>query len=171
MQFDSDFLHAPSHDPALAETEKAAEDNAMSVKFRIFAALHVKGDPVILYNAWDAGSARAVAHAGARAIATGSWSVAAAQGFDDGEELPLELALSTAARIAGAISLPVTIDFEGGYAVAPEDLAANMPGWWRPVRSAAISRTRSSAATDCTPSRFRRNASVRPARPPVAIFS
>lgn len=98
----------------------------MSVKFRIFAALHVKGDPVILYNAWDAGSARAVASAGAKAIATGSWSVAAAQGFDDGEELPLDLALSTAARIAGAISLPVTIDFEGGYAVAPEDLAANM---------------------------------------------
>jgi 2-methylisocitrate lyase-like PEP mutase family enzyme len=98
----------------------------MSVKFRIFAALHVKGDPVILYNAWDAGSARAVASAGAKAIATGSWSVAAAQGFDDGEELPLDLAVATAARIAGAVSLPVTIDFEGGYAVAPEDLAANM---------------------------------------------
>ncbi len=98
----------------------------MSVKFRIFAALHIKGDPVILYNAWDAGSARVVASAGAKAIATGSWSVAAAQGFDDGEELPLDLALATAARIAGAVSLPVTIDFEGGYAVAPDDLAANM---------------------------------------------
>lgn len=98
----------------------------MIEKFRVFAGLHVPGDPLILYNAWDAGSARAVASAGARAIATGSWSVAAAQGFDDGEALPLELALSTATRIADAIDLPVTIDFEGGYAVAPGEVAANI---------------------------------------------
>jgi 2-methylisocitrate lyase-like PEP mutase family enzyme len=91
-----------------------------------FAALHVAGDPLILYNAWDVGSARAVAGAGAKAIATGSWSVAAAQGFDDGEAFPLELALAGAARIAGAVRLPVTIDFEGGYAVKPDDVAANV---------------------------------------------
>jgi 2-methylisocitrate lyase-like PEP mutase family enzyme len=97
----------------------------MQEKFRVFAALHVPGDPVILYNAWDAGSARAVASAGAKAIATGSWSVAAAQGYGDGEAIPLELALAGAARIAGAVNLPVTIDFEGGYAVEPEAVAAN----------------------------------------------
>ncbi|MES2057448.1 MAG: isocitrate lyase/phosphoenolpyruvate mutase family protein [Pseudomonadota bacterium] len=95
-------------------------------KALVFAALHVAGDPLILYNAWDVGSARAVAGAGAKAIATGSWSVAAAQGFDDGEAFPLELALAGAARISGAVSLPVTIDFEGGYAVEPEDVAANV---------------------------------------------
>ena len=50
-------------------------------KFRAFAALHVPGEPFILYNVWDAGSAKAVAEAGAKAIATGSASVAAAQGF------------------------------------------------------------------------------------------
>lgn len=94
-------------------------------KFRVFAALHVPGDPLILYNAWDAGSARAVASAGAKAIATGSWSVAAAQAYGDGEGLPLEMALAGAARIAGAVDLPVSIDFEGGYAVEPEALAAN----------------------------------------------
>lgn len=98
----------------------------MCYKFDAFAALHVPGDPVILYNAWDAGSARAVARAGARAIATGSWSVAAAHGYEDGQALPLEPALATATRIAGAVSLPVTIDFEGGYAVAPEAVAGNM---------------------------------------------
>ena len=97
----------------------------MSDAFRAFAALHEPGDPVILYNAWDVGSARAVAGAGAKAIATGSWSVAAAQGFADGEELPLDLALATATRIVGVVDLPVTIDFEGGYAAAPEALAAN----------------------------------------------
>jgi len=95
-------------------------------KFHAFASLHVPGDPVILYNAWDAGSAKAVAEAGARAIATGSASVAAAHGYHDAEALPLELALANAARVAAAVDLPVTIDFEGGYAVDPDPLAANM---------------------------------------------
>ncbi|HEV2867128.1 MAG TPA: isocitrate lyase/phosphoenolpyruvate mutase family protein [Allosphingosinicella sp.] len=95
-------------------------------KARLFASLHKPGTPVILFNAWDAGSAKAVAEAGAPAIATGSASVAAAQGYRDAEALPLELALANAARIAEAVELPVTIDFEGGYAVEPEPLAQNM---------------------------------------------
>lgn len=94
-----------------------------SAKAEQFAALHVPGDPLVLFNIWDAGSARAIADAGASAIATGSWSVAAAQGYRDGEKLPLELLLDIATRIAGATDLPVTIDFEGGYARAPEQLA------------------------------------------------
>ena len=49
-----------------------------AVKARAFHALHKKGEPLVLYNIWDAGSAKAVAEAGAKAIATGSWSVAAA---------------------------------------------------------------------------------------------
>lgn len=97
-----------------------------SDKARAFAALHRPGDPVVLYNAWDAGSARAVAEAGAKAIATGSASVAAAHGFQDAEKLPLELALANAARVAGAVELPVTIDFEGAYAEEPEAVAANI---------------------------------------------
>jgi 2-methylisocitrate lyase-like PEP mutase family enzyme len=97
-----------------------------SEKARAFAALHRPGDPVVLYNAWDAGSAKIVAEAGAKAIATGSASVAAAHGFDDAEALPLELALANAARVAGAVELPVTIDFEGAYAVEPEGAAANI---------------------------------------------
>jgi 2-methylisocitrate lyase-like PEP mutase family enzyme len=97
-----------------------------SEKARLFASLHRPGEPVILYNAWDAGSARTVAEAGAQAIATGSWSVAAAQGFHDAESLPLDLALANAARVVEAVDLPVTIDFEGGYAVEPEALGANM---------------------------------------------
>ncbi len=95
-------------------------------KYRAFAALHVPGHPVILYNVWDAGSAKAVADAGAKAIATGSASVAAAQGFSDAEGLPIGLALANAARIVAAVDLPVTVDFEGAYAVSPEGVAANM---------------------------------------------
>ena len=98
----------------------------MAESFEIFAALHVPGEPLILYNAWDPGSARSVAEAGAKAIATGSASVAAAQGYADGEQLPLEAALANARAIAASVDLPVTVDFEGGYAVEPELLAANL---------------------------------------------
>jgi len=94
-------------------------------KARAFAALHVPGTPLILFNAWDAGSAKAVAEAGAKAIATGSWSVAAANGFADAEGLPLDLAVANAARIVTATELPVTLDFEGGYGIEPERVAAN----------------------------------------------
>jgi 2-methylisocitrate lyase-like PEP mutase family enzyme len=94
-------------------------------KFDDFAKLHVAGDPLVLFNAWDAGSAHAVAKSGAKAIATGSASVAMANGFGDGQEVPLELALANAARVVSAVDLPVTIDFEGGYAVDSGGLAAN----------------------------------------------
>lgn len=91
-----------------------------------FAALHKAGDPVVLFNIWDAGSAKAVTGAGAAAVATGSWSVAAAQGYGDGEQIPLELLLDVAGRIVEATPLPVSIDFEGGYAREPGALKANV---------------------------------------------
>lgn len=92
-------------------------------KANAFAALHVPGDPLVLFNIWDPGSAVAVARAGARAIATGSVSVANANGFEDGEDLPIEIALANAERIARAVDLPVTIDFEGGYATDAREVA------------------------------------------------
>jgi 2-methylisocitrate lyase-like PEP mutase family enzyme len=97
-----------------------------SEKARAFAALHRPGDPLVLFNAWDPGSAKMVAEAGAKAIATGSWSVAFAAGFNDAEGLPIDLAIANAARVVAAVGLPVTIDFEGGYAVEPDGVAANM---------------------------------------------
>ena len=97
-----------------------------SSRFAAFAALHRPGRPLVLFNAWDVGSAAAIAKAGAPAIATGSWSVAAANGFADAEDLPIELALANAERIVGAVDVPVTIDFEGAYAVEPDRVGANM---------------------------------------------
>jgi 2-methylisocitrate lyase-like PEP mutase family enzyme len=97
---------------------------------RAFAALHKAGDPLVLFNIWDAGSARVVAEAGAEAIATGSWSVAAALGFGDGEEVPRELALENAARIVRAVALPVTIDLESGYGRAPDVVAETVQLAW-----------------------------------------
>ena len=95
-------------------------------KARAFAERHRPGDPLLLYNIWDAGGAKAIAEAGAKAVATGSWSVAAAQGYPDGQAIPLDLLLQIAARIAATVDLPLTVDFEGGYAEAPEALAANL---------------------------------------------
>ena len=97
----------------------------MTNKQEIFASLHQPGNPLILYNVWDAGSTKAVAAAGAKAIATGSWSVAAAHGFADGEVLPMETALANAAEIVGATDLPVTVDFERGYGADAAEVGAN----------------------------------------------
>jgi len=95
-------------------------------KAKRFADLHIPGEPVILFNVWDAGSAKGVAEAGAKAIATGSWSVAAANGFYDAEALPLNLALENIARIVSSVDLPVTLDFEGGYASDLATLRSNI---------------------------------------------
>nr|WP_284739380.1 isocitrate lyase/phosphoenolpyruvate mutase family protein [Rhizobium sp. CG5] len=95
-------------------------------KAKAFAALHVKGQPLVLYNIWDAGSAMAVAAAGAPALATGSWSVAAAHGYADGEAIPLDLVETIVARIALTTDLPLSVDFESGYATDPDTVAQNV---------------------------------------------
>jgi methylisocitrate lyase len=97
------------------------------MKANAFRRLHVPGEPVVIFNAWDAGSAQAVAAAGARAIGTGSWSVAAAHGFADGEQLPLSLAIANVERIVVSVGdLPVTLDLESGYGPRPEDVARSV---------------------------------------------
>lgn len=81
-------------------------------------SLHVPGDPLIVTNVWDAVTARIVAAApGVRAIASASHAVSYAHGVDDGEGLTLDEALAAARRIVAAVDLPVSIDFERGYAV------------------------------------------------------
>lgn len=87
----------------------------MTDKVKIFGDLHVPGNPLILYNIWDAGSAKAVADAGASAIATGSWGVAGAHGYKDGETFPVDLVFANLAQILNVTDLPVTLDFEAGY--------------------------------------------------------
>ena len=94
--------------------------------FEAFRALHQPGNPLILYNIWDVGSAQAVVRAGAKALATGSHPVADAHGFADGQGVPLDFALANAARIVEAVELPVTVDFEGAYAVDPEQVGQNL---------------------------------------------
>ena len=91
-------------------------------KARAFGALHVPGKPLVLFNVWDPGSAKAVAEAGAKALATGSWSVAAANGFADGEKIPLDLVMGNFQRIVRSTALPVSVDIESGYGKTTEEV-------------------------------------------------
>jgi len=99
----------------------------MISKFEAFAALHVPGDPVILYNIWDVGSAKAVVAAGAKALATGSHPVGDASGFGDGHQVPIDFVFANARRIVEAIEpLPLSVDFEGAYSTDPKQAGDNV---------------------------------------------
>jgi 2-methylisocitrate lyase-like PEP mutase family enzyme len=81
-----------------------------------FKQLHAGPDVLILPNAWDAGSARVIELAGAKAIATSSAAVAWAHGYPDGEALSFDILLNVVREIARVVSVPITADIEAGYA-------------------------------------------------------
>jgi 2-methylisocitrate lyase-like PEP mutase family enzyme len=87
-----------------------------------FHDLHREG-LLILPNAWDAGSARIVEHAGAKAVATSSAAVAWAHGYPDGEAIPPEVLIVTIRETARVVSIPVTADIEAGYTQDPQAAA------------------------------------------------
>ncbi len=96
------------------------------VKANQFRERHVPGTPIVLINVWDVASAWVVAaQPGTRALATASWSVSAAAGYGDGERLPVDLALEAARRIVTSTELPVTVDFEKGYAATAHEVFEN----------------------------------------------
>jgi 2-methylisocitrate lyase-like PEP mutase family enzyme len=107
------------------ENENSSRQKQLE-KIEIFRQLHRPDDPIVLYNIWDAGSARAVAKSGARAIATSSWAVAKSRGFNDGQQLPLELAIQNLRQIVEAVDLPVTFDIESAYAEEPDEVGRNI---------------------------------------------
>jgi 2-methylisocitrate lyase-like PEP mutase family enzyme len=88
--------------------------------------LHRPGHPVVLPNVWDAASARIVAAAGFAAVATSSAAVAESLGYPDGEAAPVEEVLDAVARIARAVSVPVTADLERGYGLPPAQLVERL---------------------------------------------
>jgi 2-methylisocitrate lyase-like PEP mutase family enzyme len=98
----------------------------MASNYETFAALHVPGDPVILYNIWDVGSALAVVAGGAKALATGSHPVADANGWPDGQKVPIDFVFANAKRIIDAVDVPLTVDFESAYSTDPGEGAANV---------------------------------------------
>jgi 2-methylisocitrate lyase-like PEP mutase family enzyme len=91
-------------------------------------SLHRPGDPLLLPNAWDVPTARAVVAAGFPVVATTSAGVAESLGYEDHEGAPGGEMLAAAARIAKNVDVPVTVDAEAGYGMAPAELAAALRG-------------------------------------------
>jgi 2-methylisocitrate lyase-like PEP mutase family enzyme len=108
--------------------------------------LHTDPELLVLVNCWDVASARVVAGAkGCRAVATASHALAAAFGYDDGEQIPRDLVLDMCERIVGAVDLPVTADLEAGYgdpggtirrAIGVGLVGANLEDGMRPLEEA-----------------------------------
>lgn len=102
---------------------------ALRAKAEALRGLHEARELLVLVNVWDAASARTVAAApGCRAIATASWSIAAAHGERDGEVLSRATMLDAVALIAAAVELPVTADLEAGYGTTPEAVEETILG-------------------------------------------
>lgn len=87
-----------------------------------FRGLHKKGDPLVLFNVWDAATAKAIAKT-FPAVATSSAAVASALGLADGEHVPFDMVTGLVSRITAAVSVPVSIDLEAGYGDTPEAAA------------------------------------------------
>src|SRR3954469_3458998 len=96
----------------------------LASRCELLRSLHRPGDPLLLPNAWDVATARAVAAAGFPVVATSSGAVAATLGYEDHEGAPAEEMLAAAARIARSVDVPVTVDAEAGYALEPAELVA-----------------------------------------------
>src|SRR3954451_11042329 len=90
----------------------------------LLRSLHRPGAPLLLPNAWDVPTARAVVAAGFPVVATTSGGVAAMLGYEDHEGAPGDEMLAAAARIARAVDVPVTVDAEAGYGMPPHELVA-----------------------------------------------
>lgn len=90
----------------------------------LLRSLHRPGEPLLLPNAWDVATARAVVAAGFPVVATTSGGVAAALGYEDHEGAPADEMLAAAARIARGVDVPVTVDAEAGYGMQPAELVA-----------------------------------------------
>ena len=92
----------------------------------LLRSLHRPGEPLLLPNAWDAATARAVVAAGFPVVATTSGGVAASLGYQDLEDAPADEMLAAAARIVRSVDVPVTVDAEAGYGLDPAELVATL---------------------------------------------
>lgn len=90
---------------------------------RSFRALHQRGQPFILANAWDAGSARMLQNLGAQAIGTSSAAHAFTLGRLDMGHVSLDEALAHAQDLVAAVDVPVSGDFENGFGDDPDSCA------------------------------------------------
>lgn len=101
---------------------RSSPADTVLTKCALLRELHRPGKPLILPNAWDVASAKAVVDAGFPVVATTSGGIAAALGYGDHEQAPAVEMLAAAGRIARSVEVPVTVDAEAGYGLTPDDL-------------------------------------------------
>lgn len=106
-----------------ATAGRTVEGMSLTDKAARLRELHLGGPLLVLPNAWDAASARVLASAGFAALATASYAVSDSLGYEDGEGAPPEEMFAAAARITRSVDVPVTVDAESGYGLAPAELA------------------------------------------------
>jgi 2-methylisocitrate lyase-like PEP mutase family enzyme len=94
----------------------------------LLRSLHVPGNPLVLPNAWDVATAKAVEAAGFPVVATTSGGVAEALGYHDHHGAPADEMLAQAARIVRGVDVPVTVDAEAGYGMDPAEVVAALRG-------------------------------------------
>ncbi len=99
--------------------------NLQIARAKAFAALHQHA-PLVLPNAWDAGTARLIENEGAKAIATTSGGRSWSLGLPDGNGLNRQQALDLIREIAGIATVPVTADFETGYGDTLDELKSSI---------------------------------------------
>jgi len=102
------------------------EGRTQAERADLLRSLHVPGDPLVLPNVWDVGSARVVVDAGFPVVATASNAIARALGYEDGEGAPAEEMFYIAQRIAASVDVPVSVDAEAGYGIAPAELVQRL---------------------------------------------
>jgi 2-methylisocitrate lyase-like PEP mutase family enzyme len=112
-------VNAP--DGLIYQTHERASLFPRMQKAEVFRALH-EGDPFVIPNPWDAGSAKVLARLGFKALASTSSGFAFTLGRSDGS-VTLEEVIAHTAALDAATDLPVAIDLENGYGAAPEDAA------------------------------------------------
>lgn len=119
----------PAPSPTAATSSAATTSTAIAAeRAATLRALHRPGDPLVLINAWDVASALTVAAAGGQAIATSSAAIAASFGLPDDDTMDLDVVFGTVARIAAAVSMPVTADLEAGYGLPADELIERLVG-------------------------------------------
>jgi 2-methylisocitrate lyase-like PEP mutase family enzyme len=106
----------------------ALSEPDLQSRCELLRSLQRPGDPLLLPNAWDVATAKAVVAAGFPVVATTSGGVAATLGYEDHEGAPGDEMLAAAARIARGVEVPVTVDAEAGYGMEPKELVAALRG-------------------------------------------
>src|SRR3954451_6944295 len=107
-------------------TSGRSQPTSMSSQSTSFQALH-EGEPFIIPNPWDAGSARMLEELGFKALATTSSGFAFTLGRADGD-VSLDEVIEHTRLLANAVSIPVAIDLENGYGRSAEDAARAVRG-------------------------------------------